>query len=140
MKSSLLCGASYKGHILLGEVVKRLADLGEVLDEALVEIVKSNETPEFFELCRWCPISNSFHLDWVHGNFARADDQSEVVDMGLLKLAVLGLEVQIVFFETPKDFMDNLLMFVKSGTPDENVIEIDCYFAFSNQICKDGIY
>jgi hypothetical protein len=45
-----------------------------------------------------------------------------------------------VFFEASKNFMNNLLMFIKSGTPNEDIIKIDCNFAFSNQICKDGIY
>jgi hypothetical protein len=135
-----LSGAPYKGHILLGKVVKWPAYLGEVLDKASVEIGKPNETPDFFEFYEWCPISDGLYLDQVHGNFARTDDQSEVVDVGLLKFALLGSEVKIVFFETLKNFVNNFLMFIKSSAPNKNVIEIDCNFAFSNQICKDGIH
>jgi hypothetical protein len=80
------------------------------------------------------------YLDWIHGNFARADDQSEVVDVGLLEFALLRSEIKIVFFETPKNFMDDLLMFIESSASNKNIVEIDCDFAFSNQICKDGIY
>jgi hypothetical protein len=36
--------------------------------------------------------------------------------------------------------MDDLPMLLESGAPNEDVIEIDCDFAFSNQICKDGIH
>jgi hypothetical protein len=135
-----LSGAPYKGYILLSEVVKRPAYLGEVLDKASVEIGKPDETSDFFEFCGWCPISDGLYLDWVHGNFAGADDQSEVVNMGLLELALLGSEVKIVFFEAPKNFVDDLPMFLKSSAPNEDVIQIDCDFAFSNQICKDSVH
>jgi hypothetical protein len=88
-----LSRAPYKGHILFGEVVKQPAYLGEVLDKVSVKIGKPDKTPDFFEFCGWCPISDSLYFDWVHGNLARADDQSEVVDVGLLKFALLRLEV-----------------------------------------------
>jgi hypothetical protein len=135
-----LSRAPYKGHILLSEVVKQPAYLGEVLDKALVEIGKPDKTPDFFEFCGWCPISDGLYLDRVHGNFARADNQSEVVDMGLLKFALLGLEIQIGFFEASKNFMYNLSVFIESGAPNKNIIQIDCNFAFSNQICEDSVH
>jgi hypothetical protein len=135
-----LSGAPYKGHIRFCEVVKRPAYLGKVLDKASIEIGKPNETSDFFEFRGRCPISDGLYLDRVYGNFAGADDQSEVVDMGLLELALLGSEVKIVFFETPKNFMDDLPMFIESSASDKDVIQIDCYFAFSNQICEDGIH
>jgi hypothetical protein len=120
--------------------VKRPAYLGKVLDEALVEIGKPDETSDFFEFRGWCPISDGLYLDRVHGNFAGADDQSEVVDMGLLELALLGSEVKIVFFETSKNFVNNFPMFHESSAPDEDVVQIDCNFAFSNQICEYGVH
>jgi hypothetical protein len=135
-----LSGAPYKGHILLGKVVKRPAYLGEVFDKSLVEIGKPDETPDFFKFRGWGPISDGLYLDRVHGNFAGADDQSEVVDMGLLKFALLGSEVQIVFFETSKNFVDNFPVFLESSAPNEDVIQIDCNLVFSNQICEDGIH
>jgi hypothetical protein len=135
-----LGGAPYKGHILLGEVVKRPVYFGEVFDKPSIEIGKPNETSDFFEFCGWCPISDGLYLDRVHGNFAGADDQSEVIDMGLLELALLGSEVKIVFFKTPKNFVDDLPMFLESSAPNEDVVQIDCYFIFSNQICKDGVH
>jgi hypothetical protein len=140
LESGLLSGAPYKGYILLGEVMKRLAYLGEVFNKTSVEISEPDEASNFFELHRWCPILDGLYFNWVHGNFAGADDQSEVVNVRLLKLTLLGSEVKIVFFKMSKNFVDDLPMFLESGTPDQDVIEIDCDFAFSNQICKDGIH
>jgi hypothetical protein len=92
-KSCLLSGTPYKEYILLGEVVKWPAYLGEVLDKASVEIGKPDETPNFFEFREQCPIPDGLYLDWVHGNLAGADDQSKVVNMGLLKFAFFRLEI-----------------------------------------------
>jgi hypothetical protein len=140
VKGGLLSGAPYKGHIFLSEVVKWPAYLEEVLDKASVEIGKPYETSDFFEFCGRSPISNGLYLDWVYRNFAGTDDQSEVVDMGLLEFTLLGSEVEIVLFETPKNFVDNLPMFLKSSAPNEDIIQIDCNFSFSNQNCEDGIH
>jgi hypothetical protein len=52
-KSDLLSRAPYKGHIFLGEVVKRPAYLGEVLNKASIEIGKPNETSDFLEFRGW---------------------------------------------------------------------------------------
>jgi hypothetical protein len=112
--------------------MKQPAYLEEVFDKVSIEIGKPDETSDFFKFCRQGPISDSLYFDQVHEDFARANDQSEIVDMGLLKFALLGSEVEIVFFETAKNFMDNLLIFVKSSASNEDVIEIDCDFAFSN--------
>jgi hypothetical protein len=70
--------------------VKRPTYLGKVFDKAFVEVGKPNETSDFFEFYRWGPISNGLYLDQVHGNFAGANDQSEVVNIGLFEFALLG--------------------------------------------------
>jgi hypothetical protein len=80
------------------------------------------------------------YLDWVCENFARADDQSKIVNVGLLKFTLLGSEIKIVFFETAKNFVDDFPIFVESGALNEDITEIDCHFSFSNQICKDSIH
>jgi hypothetical protein len=45
-----------------------------------------------------------------------------------------------VFFEALKNFVDDLPMFLKSGAPNQDVIEIDCYFSFRNQIYEYGVH
>jgi hypothetical protein len=100
-----LSRALYGGHILLDEVVKWLAYFEEVLDKASIEVSKPNETSDFFELRRWSPIFNSLYLDQIHRNFARADNQSKIVDMELFEFALLESKIEIVFFETVKNFV-----------------------------------
>jgi hypothetical protein len=73
--------------------VKRLAYLGEIYDKVSVEVGEPDKTSDFFEFRGWRPIFDGFHFDWIYGNFAEADDQSEIVNMGLLKLTLLGSKV-----------------------------------------------
>jgi hypothetical protein len=63
LKSGLLSRTLYKVYIFLNEVMKWLAYLGEIFDKVLIEIGTPNETPEFFELCGWCPIFDGFYFD-----------------------------------------------------------------------------
>jgi hypothetical protein len=68
-----LGGALDKWNIFLGKIVKRTANLGEVFDEASIEVSKANEALYFFKAFRNGPINNSFNLDWVHRDFAMTD-------------------------------------------------------------------
>jgi hypothetical protein len=74
IKGLLLRGAPDKWNIFLGKIMKRTANLGEVFDEASVEVSKANEALYFFEAFRNRPINNGFNLDWIHRNFAMTDN------------------------------------------------------------------
>jgi hypothetical protein len=117
----LLSRTLYKGHILLDKVVKRLAYLGEVFNEAVIEIGKPDETSDFFEFRRWGPISDGLYFNRVHRNFPGADDQSKVVNVRLLEFALFGSEIEIMFFKMAKNFVNDLPIFIESGTPNEDV-------------------
>jgi hypothetical protein len=74
IKSLLLGGALDKQNIFLGKIMKRLANLGEVFNEALIEVGKANKALHFFKAFRDGPINDSFNLNWVHRDFPMADD------------------------------------------------------------------
>jgi hypothetical protein len=63
-----------KWNVLLRKIVKRMANLREVFDEALVEVGKADETLYFFEAFEDRPINNSFNLDWIHRDFVMTDN------------------------------------------------------------------
>jgi hypothetical protein len=71
----LLGEASDKWNIFLGKIVERAAYLGEVFDEASIEVGKPNEALYFFEVLGNGPINDGFNLDWVHRDFTMTDDQ-----------------------------------------------------------------
>jgi hypothetical protein len=83
----LLRGASNKQNVFLGKIVKKTANLREVLDEASIEVSKANEALYFLEAFENRPINNSFNLDWIHRDFAMTDNQTKIVYLGLFKLA-----------------------------------------------------
>jgi hypothetical protein len=91
IKSLLLGGTPDKRNVFLGEIVKRTADLGEVFNEALVEVSEANKTSDFFEIFRDGPINDGFDFDWVHGDSAMTDNQTKIIYLGLFKLALFRM-------------------------------------------------
>jgi hypothetical protein len=59
----LLRGAPDKRNVFFGKIVEETADLGEVFDEALIEVSKANEASYFFEAFENGPINDGFNLD-----------------------------------------------------------------------------
>jgi hypothetical protein len=74
IKSLLLERAPDKWNVFLGKIVKRMANLGEVFNKALVEVSKANEASHFFEAFKNRPINNGFNLDCIHRDFAMTDN------------------------------------------------------------------
>jgi hypothetical protein len=80
-----------KRNVFLGKIVERLANLGEVFDEALVEVSKADKASYFFEVFGDRPIHDGFDFDWVHRDFAMTDDQTKIIYLGLFKLALFRM-------------------------------------------------
>ena len=72
----LLFSGPFKGGVLLGQVIEWVSNLGEVLDEAVVEVSKAQE-PSYFSKVGWsCPVTDSLHFTRVHGYLSLSDDQA----------------------------------------------------------------
>ena len=68
--------------------------------EAPIEIGKSNERLDLLlHLGDW-PVSNSGYLDWVHLHVVMQDDDAEVFNLGLLELALVRSEEQLVLLHS----------------------------------------
>jgi hypothetical protein len=77
-----------KRNIFLRKIVKKTANLGEVFDEASIEVSKANKTLYFFKAFGNRPINNGFNFDRVHRDLIMTDDQTKIVHIGLFKLAL----------------------------------------------------
>ncbi|KAG6896791.1 hypothetical protein C0992_006011 [Termitomyces sp. T32_za158] len=97
-------------HILSGEVKERPCMMGEVLDEPLVEVGELQEGLYFLLVPGLQPLSNTGHLHWVHLCHTMRDDQPEVLNLGLLKLALLQFEIELVLVEVLQDNSNDVLM------------------------------
>jgi hypothetical protein len=69
-----LRGTQDKWNIFLEKIVKKMTNLGEVFNKALVEVSKANKASYFFEAFGNRPINNGFNFDWVHRDFAMTDN------------------------------------------------------------------
>lgn len=76
----------------------------------------------------------------IHAYTTEFNDHAEVLNMVAIKLAFLGLQIQIVLFEMPQDFVRCLSVCHFISTIDQNVIHVDGHLSFHNQICKDHVH
>ena len=53
-------------------------DVGEVLDEAMVEVDETKEQLHFLHLLGHQPVSDALHLYRVHGHLVLGDNESQV--------------------------------------------------------------
>src|SRR5690606_1432119 len=88
VKGLLLRIVPLPGDVLLGEVVERSGDGGEVLDETAVKVGEPEETTNGAEVAGDWPVADGFDLGGVHADFALTDDQPEVFDLLTFELAL----------------------------------------------------
>ena len=70
--------------------------VGEVLDEAPVEVCEPEEGLDFmFSPGSW-PLHNSGHLYHVRPHFSFRDNESEILNLCSFKLTLLWMEVELV--------------------------------------------
>ena len=100
VKGSLFQPSPFPSNILLGEVEQGMGMVGEVLDEPLVEVDKSDKGLDLFLVPRYGPLCHTGDLDWVHLHRALRNNHSKVLYLEAFELALLRLEVQLVFSET----------------------------------------
>ena len=68
------------------------------------------------------------------------NDESEVINLILLEGAFFRPEIEIMFLESLENFVYDFPMFGDVARLDENVIEINSYFAFCDKISKNGVH
>src|SRR5258707_5641564 len=110
------------------------------MDKLPIEVHKAKEGLDLLDLCWGRPLHNSADLCWIHSNMVFQDDQSEVFDLPLLKLAFLWLEKQPLPSEGSKDLADNLPVFREGGGVDKDVIHVAYDFTTINELMKDVIH
>jgi hypothetical protein len=68
------------------------------------------------------------------------DNETQVLNALLLKLALLGLQVQFVAAKLLENPADYLTMLFEGLREDENVIEVNDNMPLCNKVCEDVIH
>src|SRR5258705_12687739 len=110
------------------------------MDKLPIEVHKGKEGLDLLDLCWGQPLHNSVDLCRIHGNMVFQDDQSEVFNLLLLKLAFLWLEKQPLPSEGSKDLADNLPVFREGGGVDKDVVHVAYDFATVDELTKDVVH
>lgn len=80
-------------RVLLHEVVEWTCLSQEVLNESLIEVCKSEETPDISEVAGLWPVGDGGGFTMVHAYATRFDDHAEVFNAVAVELALLRLQV-----------------------------------------------
>ncbi|KDQ26546.1 hypothetical protein PLEOSDRAFT_1042866 [Pleurotus ostreatus PC15] len=81
------------------EVKERPGDMRVALDEAAVEVDEPKEGLEFSPSPRGRPVRNSGDLHGVHLDLTLGDDDSKILHLGLLEIALVRSEEELVPLE-----------------------------------------
>src|SRR6266508_1202715 len=90
----------------------------KVLNKPPIEVGEAQEGLYLLLVCRSRPFGNASNLDWIHCNGVMGDDHSEILDCGLLKLALVRAEVELVLLQKLQNAAGDLPMLIsvwKSG-------------------------
>src|SRR5580658_702588 len=118
---------------LAGEVAEGFCDLGIVLNEPAIKIAETQEALNFLLGFWGGPFRNSLDLDGVHLNLSFRDNDTEVFDSSLFKVAFVGFQIEIIILEYLKHARDESSMGVEIFGEDEYIIDVDRYGAFVDE-------
>jgi len=78
-----------------------------------------------FDFAWFWPINNGLNFGLVHEKSIRAEDVAKVFHGGLVKFALVGICIEAMFSESPKDFFDMLFVLGHVIRIDKNVVKVD---------------
>jgi hypothetical protein len=68
------------------------------------------------------------------------DNHAKVVNLGLLKVAFFGFQVQFIFTENLQDFTDGFSVVFKGVREDENIVHVNHNFASKNEVFQESVH
>ncbi|KAG5336895.1 hypothetical protein C0989_011634 [Termitomyces sp. Mn162] len=86
------------------------------------------------------PLHYTCYLHWVHLHCSIGDDQAEVLNLSLFKLALLWLEVELMLVEVFQDKTSDLMVFLQHFGIDENVIKVHAHYTLHNEVPEDVVH
>src|SRR5882757_9189310 len=97
----------------------------EPLNETTVEVCKAQEGLYFLLAIRRWPFRNPCNLYRVHLRLSMRDDEAQVFNLGLCKLALVVLEIEFVLLESFQYQMCDSVMIFHCLCKDEDVIQVN---------------
>jgi len=112
----------------------------ESLNKMTVEVCKTQEGLYFLLAIRCWPFCNPCDLYWVHLRLSMRDDEAQVFDLGLCKLALVMSEIEFVLSESFQYQMGDLVMLFHCLCKDEDVIQVDTDHTLGDEILENVIH
>ena len=117
--------------------MQRSSDLAEVPDEAPVEVDEAQELLYAPLVARGLPLSDDDDLGRVGPDLPFPDDDTQVVDRGLLEDALLLLEAEPMLLQSRQDPVHQLSVLEWVIGKYKNVVQVDHDMPLVDQIPQD---
>ena len=114
--------------------------MGEILYEPAVEVGESQEWLDLLLICGGWPFNHSGDLNRVHSHRVVGDNNTEVLNLCLLKLTFLWFQVEVMLLEEAEDFLGDLLVLFQCISEYEDVVQIHYNLPLSDQLLKDSVH
>ena len=115
---------------IAGEMIQGFANATEVLDRSVVEICKFLELLDIRHIEGSRPLLNTLYFYRIHLNMVVGHQDTQILNFRDFKLAFLGSKIEIVFFQTAKNLVDDTTMLREVTASDEYVVQVDGDLAF----------
>lgn len=112
------------GGVLFGQIVEALGVLGEVADEASVEVGEAEECLELASRGWGLPVGDSFYLFGVHLDAAGGDDEPQVFGSCHAELALGEINLEAGFCQALEHFSHVGGVLLDVAGVDENVVKV----------------
>jgi hypothetical protein len=89
---------------------------------------------------RHWPLCDSHDLDRVNLDTIVGDDDTEVLDMHLLKLALVVSQVELVFMQALHDYLADVVMFFQGVSEDEDIVQVDNNHPLQDEVVEDLVH
>jgi hypothetical protein len=86
------------------------------------------------------PVADGFNLGGVHADLSLMDNQAQVLDLGLLELAFLRSEVEVMLLQAGEDLVDNGAVLFQGRCEDKDIVQVDSDLALNDQVSEDRVH
>ena len=140
-KSCVTLRGPDKLFILASEVIKRVRNIGEVLDERSIEVAEAEEAPDVLDGLRGGPFGDTLDFNRIHLDRTVANKDTKILHFALMKFTLLWLEEEVEFFQFVQnvvntEFMKDVIILCS----DDHVIHVDPKPTLCNFLLEDVVH
>ena len=139
-KGVVLFLSPMEGNPFLGQIMEWSGECGEVRDELLVEVAKSDEGSDCFYRLGGLPLFHGLQFGGIHEYFSICDYQSQVLHFCLIKGTLGQFEVEIFLLHPVEYLFSPFLTCFQGFGKHKDIIDVNDQPSFRDHVCESGVH